>query len=89
MAEYRVPSTTKVEGLIATHAATPHGGIDEAAALALIEVDANLSTEAQAVITAGACDVDANLSAAAQAAISESHAAPTYDGVNDEVVFDI
>ena len=70
MAEYRVPSTTKVEGLISTHAATPHGGIDEAAALLLIEVDANLSTAAQAAITA-------------------SHTAPTYDGVNDEIVFTI
>lgn len=32
-------------------------------------------------------EVDANLSAAAQAAILASHAAPTYDGVNKEVVF--
>jgi len=108
MAEYRVPSTTKVEGLIATHAATPHGGIDEAAALLLIadddnlsaeaqavitagacDTDANLSVAAQAVVTAGACDVDANLSAAAQSAITASHTAPTYDGVNDEIVFTI
>ena len=131
MAEYRVPSTTKVEGMITTHAAVleTHGisaglyasrpaasaagkyyfstdtsvwsrdngatwdeiesGLGEAAVQALIATDSNLSVAAQAVVTAGACDVDANLSAAAQAAITASHSAPTYDGVNDEVVFQI
>ena len=33
--------------------------------------------------------VDGNLSAAAQAAVSERHSAPTYDAVNQEVVFEI
>ena len=155
MAEYRVPSTTKVEGMISTHAAVleTHGisgglhasrpaagtagkyyfstdtgvwsrdngatwdevsGLTEVYIQSLIDasigthaaltathgcttiadvsdiaVDSNLSSAAQAVVTAGACDVDANLSAAAQAAITASHTAPTYDGVNDEIVFTI
>lgn len=53
MAEYRVPTTTKVEELIATHTLTePHGGLDETEVKALIAIDANLSSAAQAAITA-------------------------------------
>ena len=79
-----------IDALIATHAAaTATHGVAEVADVADIAEDTNLSEAAQAVITAGACDVDANLSAAAQAAITASHTAPTYDGVNDEIVFTI
>lgn len=112
MAEYRVPTTTKVGELITAHAVELEkhgitaglaasrpaagvvgryyfatntkvwsrdngatwdevaGGLDEAAVLALIAVDTNLS-------------------AAAQAAIAASHPAPTYDAANQEVVFQI
>jgi len=79
-----------IDALIATHAsATATHGCTEVADVSDIAVDANLSSAAQAVVTAGACDTDGNLSAAAQAAITASHTAPTYDGVNDEVVFEI
>ena len=64
-------------------------GLTEVYIQGLIATDSNLSVAAQAVITAGACDVDENLSAEAQAAITASHTAPTYDDVNDEVVFEI
>lgn len=136
MAEYRVPTTTKVNGLISTHAAVleTHGisgglaasrplasaagkyyfctdtfkwcrdngtswvevsGLSESYIQGLI--DASVSTHAAdtsthgVAVVAGIADiaVNANLSSAAQAAITNSHAAPTYDSPNGEVVFQI
>lgn len=137
MAEYRVPTTTKVGELITAHAAELEkhgisaglaanrpaasadgkyyfatdtkvwsrdtgtswdeiaGGLGEAAVQALI--DASISTHATDTSTHGAAEiadvsdiaVDTNLSVAAQAAIAASHATPTYDAVNKEVVFQI
>lgn len=136
MAEYRIPTTTKVAELISTHAAVleTHGisgglhsarpaagtagryyfstdsgkwsrdnGVswDEVSGLSEVYIqgliDASISTHAADTSTHGAADiadvsdiaVDANLSTAAQAAITASHAKPTYDAVNDEIVFQI
>lgn len=68
-------SSSEPVGTTATHAAltNTHGATD-IADVSDIAVDGNLSSAAQAVVTAGPCDTDSNLSAAAQAAITASHA---------------
>ena len=114
MAEYRVPSTTKVEGLISTHADVLEthgisGGLDASRPAAgnagayyfstdvgkwardngtswdecegLSEVYIQGSIDASITTHAGVADAHHDN--------SEDHTAPTYDGVNDEVVFQI
>ena len=85
MAEYRVPSTTKVNGLIATHAATPHGGVDQAALDAAVATHAALEDEHHLAFDQADHDALAN----PHHDSSGDHVAPTYDGGTDEVVFQI
>jgi len=121
MAEYRVPSTTKVEGMITDHAAVLEthgisGGVHAsrpAAAVAgkyyfstdtgvwardngsswdecegLSEVYIQGLIDASIATHAGAADPHGDR-AYTDTEIAAIHPAPTYDGVNDEVVFEI